>query len=247
MKSIDIFKKDIEVYLEDSYQDRDVTKHPLFGVEKNDIYLLKFNLPELLLIYDLNENDFKTINIPLYPNYGVIGDFIKKVKTFERKIKHMIKKKNPDLKFVSNVHNKEGEKRYLRCKFNDELIKQSSSLDEINLSDFKKDGSIKGSIKLPFVWIHDGKFGVYYLLSIIRYESNKNIYIDSDDEEDLISKNINVRQITKPPLMKKKGPSMSSNGSNLNTPMPASKSGPFCPSANELLNMRKKLNKIAEN
>ena len=61
MKSIDIFKKDIEVYLEDSYQDRDVTKHPLFGVEKNDIYLLKFNLPELLLIYDLNENDFKTI------------------------------------------------------------------------------------------------------------------------------------------------------------------------------------------
>ena len=43
MKSIDIFKKDIEVYLEDSYQDRDVTKHPLFGVEKNDIYLLKFN------------------------------------------------------------------------------------------------------------------------------------------------------------------------------------------------------------
>ena len=214
MKSIDIFKKDIEVYLEDSYQDRDVTKHPLFGVEKNDIYLLKINIPELLLIYDLNENDFKTINIPLYPNYGVIGEFIKKVKTFERKIKHMIKKKNPELKFVSSIHNKEGEKRYLRCKFNDELIKQSSNLDEINLFDFKKDGSIKGSIKLPFVWIHDGKFGVYYLLSIIRYESNKNIYIDSDDEEDLISKNINVRQVIKPPLMKKKGPIMSNTVPN---------------------------------
>ena len=41
MKSIDIIKKDIEIYLDDSYQDRDVIKHPIFGVDDNDVYLFK--------------------------------------------------------------------------------------------------------------------------------------------------------------------------------------------------------------
>ena len=76
MKSVDIIKKDIEIYLEDSYQDRDVIKHPIFGVDEDNIFLLKVNIPELLLIYDLCDNDFKTINIPLYPNFVILESIV---------------------------------------------------------------------------------------------------------------------------------------------------------------------------
>ena len=246
MKSIDIIKKDIEIYLEDSYHDRDVIKHPIFGVEDKDIFLLKINIPELLLIYDLSENDFKTINIPLYPNFGKISEFIKKIKLFEKKIRHIIKKNNPKLKFTSSIHDKEGEKRYFRCKFYNDLVKQNSNLQHIDLSEFKKDGSIKGSVKVPFVWVHDGKFGVYFLMSIIRYNTNKNIYIDSDDEE--INKNIIQTNIIQtniiPPLSKKRPPIQNNQLQNSNNTVPGSKnSGPFRPSSSELLMMKERLNK----
>ena len=76
-------------------------------------------------------------------------------------------------------------------------------------------------------------------MSIIRYNSNKNILLDSDDEEK--NKNIIVK-INNPPLSKKRPPMQSNNLQN-NMAIPGSKKGPFVPSPDELLMMKERLNK----
>ena len=76
--------------------------------------------------------------------------------------------------------------------------------------------------------------------------TNKNIYIDSDDEE--INKNIIQTNIIQtniiPPLSKKRPPIENNQLQNSNNTVPGSKnSGPFRPSSSELLMMKERLNK----
>lgn len=129
-------------------------------------------LPKLRNIYNLGNNKFNQLNIPIYPNYNLTNNFIKFIEKLEHDIKECFIKKFPRMNFVSII-SKKNNLTLIKTNINDKL-KITSDLDkkEITLNDFQINSQLEIVIKLNYIWNkNDTNFSISNNIYQIKYHA----------------------------------------------------------------------------
>jgi hypothetical protein len=187
---------------------------------QNDISSIPQNiyirLPKLRNIYNLGNNKFNQLNIPIYPNYNLTNNFIKFITKLEHDIKECFIKKFPNIDFISII-SKKNNLTLIKTNINDK-IKITSDLNkkDIVLNDFQINSQLEIVIKLNYIWNkNDTIFSISSNIYQIKYYAppdEHNIDFLDDNTIPIYTKK-EVLQPYQPPLI-------INNKSETNIPLP---------------------------
>jgi hypothetical protein len=141
------------------YMDHDTPK---------EIYI---RLPKLRLVYGLANRKYDMVNIPLYPNYTGVAQFIEFIKTLETNINELYIKKKINKEFSSLINKKNG-MTFIKTNINDNVKITSNIVQQgcnITLNDFKLNGMIEMVLCLSYIWTNVDKIGLSSNLYQIKY------------------------------------------------------------------------------
>ncbi len=126
-------------------------------------------LPRLRLIYNLANQKFNQLNIPIYPNWDLTNNFIKFIQNLESDINECFINKKTNKEWISII-NKKNSLNFIKTSTYDKYKTTSDIEDKkITLNDFKINGQIDVVIKLSYVWCKNNKMGLSSQLYQIKY------------------------------------------------------------------------------
>ena len=130
---------------------------------------LYIRLPKLRLIYNIGNNKYDKISIPIYPNWDLTNGFIEWIEKFESDIQECYSECKIKREFIS-ILTKKNMLNFIKCYINENL-KITSNIDDkkITLSDFKINGQIELVIKLSYIWANNTKYGLSSSIYQIKY------------------------------------------------------------------------------
>ncbi len=126
-------------------------------------------LPRLRLIYNLANQKFNQLNIPIYPNWELTNNFIKFIQKLESDINECFSGKKINKEWVSII-NKKNMLNFIKTSVY-ENYKITSDIEnkKITLNDFKINGQIDVVIKLSYIWCKNNKMGLSSQLYQLKY------------------------------------------------------------------------------
>jgi hypothetical protein len=126
-------------------------------------------LPKLRLIYNLANQKFNQLNIPIYPNWEQTNNFIKFIQKLELDINDCFSNKKINKEWVSII-NKKNTLNFIKTSIY-ENYKITSDIENKNVSfdDFKLNGQIDVVIKLSYIWCKNNKMGLSSQLYQLKY------------------------------------------------------------------------------
>jgi hypothetical protein len=126
-------------------------------------------LPKLRLIYNLANQKFNQLNIPIYPNWEQTNNFIKFIQKLELDINDCFSNKKINKEWVSII-NKKNTLNFIKTSIY-ENYKITSDIENKNVSfdDFKLNGQIDVVIKLSYIWCKNNKIGLSSQLYQLKY------------------------------------------------------------------------------
>ena len=150
----------------------------------------------LRLIYNLNLNNYNSTKLPLYPYFSETKDFVKTIKSIERRIKKRFKDCG---EFVSILNLKKDNLKTIKLNFKKD-IKFKSVLGELDVKQLKQDGQLKLLLKIPYIWFRNDKFGISLIVEQGKYypspfDLEVDFWSDDEDEPNYIIKKSKVTRI----------------------------------------------------
>jgi hypothetical protein len=127
-----------------------------------EIYI---KVPRLRLIYNMANQKYSMIKIPIYPNWETTDKFVDFIKNMEEEIFNTLNKKNETSSLVS----KKNGLLLLKSKLPDNVKITSNLNKEVTLNDFKINGSIELVICISCVWVKENKMGLSSQIYQIKY------------------------------------------------------------------------------
>jgi hypothetical protein len=135
--------------------------------EMDDPKEIYIKVPKLRLIYNLANQKYSQVKIPIYPNWKNTDKFIDFIKKMEDEILSNISKK----KEISSLVSKKNGLMFIKTRINDDLKITSNLNDKVTLNDFKLNGMIEMIIKINYVWVCEDKIGLSSQLYQIKYHA----------------------------------------------------------------------------
>ena len=134
--------------------------------EPKEIYI---KLPKIRSIYKLGLSKYNQENIPLYPHYNLLNNFIEFIKELENNIHECFINKYPDI-ILSSIINKRNNILHIKVNIIDNYIISSNINNNIKLNDIKINSELQIVVKLSFIWNKDNyKIGLSCELYQIKY------------------------------------------------------------------------------
>lgn len=175
--------------------DQDNLKYYIYYQQENEtpkeIYI---KLPRLRLIYNLANQKFNQLNIPIYPNWEQTNNFINFIQKFESDINECFLNKS-NKEWISII-NKKNSINFIKTNVY-ENYKITSDIEnkKITINDFKINGEIDVVIKISYVWSKNNKIGLSSQLYQIKYfappDQLEINFIDPEEKKQVITKIIN--------------------------------------------------------
>ena len=142
--------------------DQDNSKYYIYyQKEHNDTPKEIFiKLPRIRLIYNLANQKFNQLNIPIYPNWEQTNKFINFIQNLESNINDCFSNKRINKEWISII-NKKNSLNFIKTNVY-ENYKITSDIEnkKITLNDFKINGQIDVVIKISYVWSKNNKIGL---------------------------------------------------------------------------------------
>lgn len=137
-----------------------------------EIYI---KLPKIRTIYNLGNNKYNQLSIPIYPNYNLTNNFIKFIIKLETNIKECFIDKFPKMEFIS-ILNKKNNLNFLKVKVNEKIkITSNINKENITISDFQLNSQLDIVIKLSYIWNkNDDKLSLSSEIYQIKYYASPN-------------------------------------------------------------------------
>lgn len=150
----------------------------------------------LRLIYNLSLNNYNSTKLPLYPYFAETKDFVKTIKSIEKRIKKRFKDYG---EFVSILNLKKDNLKTIKLNFKKDL-KFKSVLGKLNINQLKQDGQLKLLLKIPYIWFRNNKFGISLIVEQGKYypspfDLEVDFWSDDDDEPNYLLKKSKVTRI----------------------------------------------------
>jgi hypothetical protein len=127
-----------------------------------EIYI---RVPRLRLIYNMANQKYSMIKIPIYPNWETTEKFIEFIKNMEEEIFNTLNKKNE----MSSLISKKNGLLLLKTKLQDNVKITSNLNKDVTLNDFKINGMIELVIRISYVWMKENKMGLSSQIYQIKY------------------------------------------------------------------------------
>jgi hypothetical protein len=127
-----------------------------------EIYI---RVPRLRLIYNMANQKYSMIKIPIYPNWETTDKFVDFIKNMEEEIFNTLNKKNE----TSSLISKKNGLLLLKTKLPDNVKITSNLNKEVSLNDFKINGMIELVIRISCVWVKENKMGLSSQIYQIKY------------------------------------------------------------------------------
>jgi hypothetical protein len=127
-----------------------------------EIYI---RIPRLRLIYNMGNQKYSTIKIPIYPNWETTDKFVEFIKNMEEEIFNTLNKKNE----MSSLISKKNGLLLLKTKLSDNVKITSNLNKNVTLTDFKINGSIDIVVRISHVWMKENKMGLSSQIYQIKY------------------------------------------------------------------------------
>jgi len=127
-----------------------------------EIYI---RVPRLRLIYNMANQKYSMIKIPIYPNWETTDKFVDFIKNMEEEIFNTLNKKNE----MSSLISKKNGLLLLKTKLQDNIKITSNLNKEVTLNDFKINGSVDIVIRISYVWVKENKMGLSSQIYQIKY------------------------------------------------------------------------------
>ena len=164
-----------------------------------EIYI---RLPKLRLLYNMANNKFKQLSIPLYPNCELINNSIEFITKLESNIEECFTNKNL-IKDFTSIISKKGLLNYIKMDLTDKIKITSNISQKVTFNDFRINGEIEMVIKISYIWGKQNKIGLSSQLYQIKYYAppeQLNIdFIDTNTKQEIIPEIINI--VPKAPLL----------------------------------------------
>ena len=168
-----------------------------------EIYI---RLPKIRLLYNIANNKFKQLSIPLYPNCELINNSIEFINKLESNIEECFTNKNLVRDFTSII-SKKSLLNYIKMDLTDKIkITSNIKNQKITFNDFRINGEIEIVLKLSYIWGKLNKIGLSSQLYQIKYYAppeQLNIdFLDFNKQEEISNPIIyNVPNIPAAPLL----------------------------------------------
>jgi hypothetical protein len=127
-----------------------------------EIYI---RVPRLRLIYNMANQKYSMIKIPIYPNWETTDKFVEFIKNMEEEIFNTLNKKNE----MSSLISKKNGLLLLKTKLQDNVKITSNLNKETTLDDFKINGSVDIVVRISYVWMKENKMGLSSQIYQIKY------------------------------------------------------------------------------
>jgi hypothetical protein len=127
-----------------------------------EIYI---RIPRLRLIYNIANQKYSTIKIPIYPNWEITDKFVDFIKNIEEEIFNTLNKK----KEMSSLISKKNGLLLLKTKLQDNVKITSNLNKEVTLNDFKINSSVDIVIHISYIWMKENKMGLSSQIYQIKY------------------------------------------------------------------------------
>lgn len=143
--------------------------------EKESPKEIYIKLPKIRTIYNLGNNKYNQLSIPIYPNYNLTNNFIKFITKLETNIKECFIDKFPKMEFIS-ILNKKNNLNFLKAKVNDKIkITSNINKENITINDFQLNSQLDIVIKLSYIWNkNDIKLSLSSDIYQIKYYASPN-------------------------------------------------------------------------
>ena len=132
---------------------------------------LYIKLPQIRSIYKLGTSQYNQENIPLYPNYNLLNEFIEFISKLENNIHLCFLKKYPDI-LLSSIINKRNNIYHIKVNITDTLKNKFKDIminNELNIV-----------VKLSYIWNKDNiKIGLFCDLYQIKYDHTPINFFDN--------------------------------------------------------------------
>lgn len=181
-------------------------------------------LPRVRLIYNLANQKYNQLNIPIYPNWELTNNFINFIQKLEGDIDECFSNKKINKEWISII-NKKNSLHFIKSSIY-ENYKITSDIEnkKVSLTDFKINGQIDVVIKLSYIWCKNNKLGLSSQLYQLKYfapPDQLDINFIDPEESDDFKKPIPASLASYLPLsLSSSLSSYSSLSSSLSSPLP---------------------------
>lgn len=208
-------------------------------------------IPPVRLLYNYENMKYNQIKLPLFPVWEGTLNFISFMKKLEKKVKKTINSENTFYSCIENYNDLKQIKLFLS-----KNLKITSTLKDLQFSNFKQQSEIEFIIKIPYVYEKNDSIELTISGYQVKYTpSIDNLDIDFWDDEPKSKKIIdndytssikntsNIPEQITPftPIIKNNQYNQNNNKNNNNKPQPKIS---IIPSKQDLLNAISKLKKI---
>lgn len=182
------------------------SKYYLYYYDMNpkEIYI---KLPKLRLIYNMGNNKYSQVKIPIYPNYELTNKITELIKNLETNIIECFQNKKINKDFSSLICKKNG-LSFIKTKITDQLkITSDINMMNITMNDFKINGQIEIVLKVSYIWMNENSMGLSSELYQIKYYAPpEQMDINFIDPIIILPKEIQIKPqiIEKPKIIEEK-------------------------------------------